>query len=149
MPPLVVISRDAADLFNGGRCRNGHLVDTLDAVRGVLVSHRGTTLDLVGHSTRAHHFLRIGQTPIDMLDRKVEQFFTDLVADDLLAGFSALRLLGCETAISATGKHTLRRLEQISGLPVWGTTKVLIKSHYDENGFKRASERALVAASRV
>ena len=57
---------------------------------------RPSTLDLIGHSTRGHHLLRLGQTPIDMLDPQVASFFRALARAGLLPRLqvTAVRLLG-------------------------------------------------------
>jgi len=58
-----------------------------------------------------------------------------------------LRLLGCETAVSPGGQRTLRLLARTLRVPVLGSTRPLLKSHYDERGFNPAFAHVLVEAS--
>ena len=104
------------------------------------------TLDLIGHSTAGHHLLRLGRTPIDMLDRSVAGFFEELAAAGLLPGLgiTAVRLLGCETAATDAGRRTLRLLSATLRLPVYGTSKPLMKSHSDARGFRPVFAHLLV-----
>ena len=104
---LTVASPDCAEGFFAGpvaRCVQLHHAGSLPQLRAVLDHQEPVlgpvTLDLIGHSTPGHHLLRLGTTPIDMLDRTVASFFTDLAATGLLPrlGITAVRLLGCETA---------------------------------------------------
>ena len=109
------------------------------------------TLDLIGHSTRDHHLLRLGDDRIDMLDPVVARFFRSLAAEHLLSrlGVVAVRLLGCETAVSPSGKRTLRLLARTLRVPVFGAIKPLMKSHYDKLGFNPAFAQILVEASEL
>ena len=107
------------------------------------------TLDLIGHSTRGHRLLRLGNTPIDMLDPHVAGFFGTLARDQLLTRLhvTAIRLLGCETAVTDAGQRTLRMLSQTLRLPVFGTTKPLFKTHSNSVGFDPAFARILIEAT--
>jgi len=107
------------------------------------------TLDLTGHSTRDHHLLRLGDDR--MLDPVVARFFRSLAAEHLLSrlGVVAVRLLGCETAASPSGKRTLRLLARTLRIPVFGAIKPLMKSHYDKLGFNPAFAQILVEASEL
>jgi hypothetical protein len=58
-------------------------------------------------------------------------------------------LLGCDAAVSPSGRRTLRLLARTLGLPVFGSVKPLMKSHYDERGFNAAFAHILVEASEV
>src|SRR5512138_1864172 len=73
------------------------------------------TLDLIGHSTPDRSLLAIGDWVIDGTRNKVLAFFRGLVDCEVLArlGITAIRLLGCETAISEGGRHTLIALSEI------------------------------------
>ena len=95
-------------------------------------------IDLIGHSTRTHQLLRIGVTAIDTLDLGIRRFFEQLARTGLLGVVNAasLRLLGCETAVSPSGQRTLRTLAAILQLPVYGTRKRLLQSHYSAQGFQ-------------
>jgi hypothetical protein len=58
-----------------------------------------------------------------------------------------VRLLGCETAVTDSGRRTLRMLARTLGMPVSGTLAPLLKSHSDHNGFKPAYAHLLAEAS--
>ena len=107
------------------------------------------TLDLIGHSTREHHLLRLGDTPIDMLDRQVARFFRALAEDQLLPSLQivAVRLLGCVTAVTDGGQRMLRMLAHTLDLPVYGTSVRQLKSHSNADGFNPAFSHILVEAS--
>jgi len=109
------------------------------------------TLDLSGRSTRDHHLLRLGDDRVDMLDPAVARFFRSIVDDHLPSRLkvAAVRLLGCETAVSPCGKRTLRLLARTLGIPVYGSIKPLMKSHYDELGFNPTFAQVLVEASEL
>src|SRR5258707_7556017 len=134
--PLTVVSPDCAGGFFAGRavrCVNMQRAASLAELRDVLERCLGEpaaprTLDLVGHSTRGHRLLRLGRTPVDMLNPHVASFFGALAQDGLLPWLqvTAVRLLGCETAVTDAGKRTIRMLAYTLGLPVLGTSKVLL-----------------------
>jgi hypothetical protein len=107
------------------------------------------TLDLMGHSTAGHHLLRLGGTPIDMLDPAVARFFRAVAASGVLSRLriSAVRLLGCETAVADGGRRTMRMLSRTLGLPVYGTLAPLTAAHHDADGFRPAFAHLLVEAS--
>lgn len=109
------------------------------------------TLDVIGHSTRDHHLLRLGDDRIDMLDPVVARFFRSLAHDHLLAQLQviAVRLLGCETAVSPGDKRTLRFLAHTLRIPVFGAIRPLMKSHYDQLGFDPAFAHVLVEAAEL
>jgi hypothetical protein len=122
------------------------IVTSLDELPRVLEAQaargRGAAIDLdidlIGHSTRNHHLLRVGATAIDTLDLGVRRFFEQLARTRLLGAVNAasLRLLGCETAVSPSGQRTLRTLGAILQLPVYGTRKRISKLHYSAQGFQ-------------
>jgi hypothetical protein len=62
-------------------------------------------------------------------------------------GITAVRLLGCETAVTEAGQRTLRLLSATLRLPVYGTSKPLLKSHSDAAGFHPAFSHLLLAAT--
>ena len=111
---LNVASPDCAEAFFAGRatrCRNLWHAGSLAQLRTVLENHlqnagSPATLDLIGHSTREHHLLRPGDTPINMLDPNIARFFHTLARDHLLPRLQivAVRLLGCETAVTDAGR---------------------------------------------
>ena len=74
-PYLNIVSPDAEELLFGAvtRCAVLHRASSLGEVRAVLERQLGAplspvTLDLIGHSTREHHLLRLGDDPVDMLN---------------------------------------------------------------------------------
>ena len=154
---LNIASPDCAEQFFAGRaarCVDLHHAGSLPELRQVLERYRADvtspmTLDLIGHSTRHHHLLRLGSTPIDMLDRGVARFFHALAQDNLLEcrDVVAVRLLGCETAVTDSGRRTLRMLARALRLPVYGTLVPLTKSHSTADGFDPAFAHILVEAS--
>ena len=155
---LNVISPDAEELFFDpvARCADLHRASSLGELRAVLERRLDgqaspVTLDLIGHSTRDHHLLRLGDDRLDMLDPAVARFFRSLADDQLLSRLEvvAVRLLGCETAASPGGKRTLRLLARTLLLPVFGTIRPLMKSHYDQLGFNPAFAHVLVEASEL
>ncbi|HKE98829.1 MAG TPA: hypothetical protein VKG45_07860 [Actinomycetes bacterium] len=87
--------------------------------------------------------------PTDMLDRQVARFFRALAEERLPARLRivAVRLLGCQTAVTDAGQRTLRMLAQTLRLPVYGTRTQLLKSHSDAAGFNPAFSHVLVEAS--
>ena len=155
--PLNVASPDCAEEFFAGataRCVTLRRAASLAELREVL-EHclddpaQSVTLDLIGHSTRGHRLLRLGQTPINMLDPHVAGFFTTLARDQLLTRLhvTAVRLLGCETAVTDAGQRTLRMLSHTLRLPVFGTTKPLLKTHSNSAGFDPAFAHVLIEAA--
>lgn len=152
-----VASPDCAEAFFSGRaarCENLQHAGSLAELRDILQLRlpdrtSQATLDLIGHSTRDHHLLRLGDTPIDMLDPGVARFFRGLAKDRLLPHLqiAAVRLLGCETAVTDSGQRTLRMLAQTLRVPVFGTQTPLLKSHSNADGFNPAFTHVLVEAS--
>lgn len=135
-----------------------HVVGSLAEMRAVLesmlahVPHPVRSLDLLGHATRDLRVVRLGREPIDMFHPGVDRFFRQLAADRLLAQLNirALRLLGCATATTPAGQRTMQRLARLLGMPVYGTTKPLMKSHFTTTGFHPAFERTcLVEAAQL
>src|SRR5437899_9151925 len=119
---LNIASPDCGEAFFAGRvarCVNLRYAGSLTELRDVLDRHLDNvdapaTLDLIGHSTRDHRLLRLGHTPIDMLNPDVARFFHTLAEAHLLPRLhiAAVRLLGCETAVTDAGRRTLRMLTQ-------------------------------------
>ena len=61
----------------------------------------------------------------------------------------AVRLLGCETAVTEAGQRTLRMLAQTLRLPVYGTRVPLLKSHSDAAGFNPVFSHLLAEAAQL
>jgi hypothetical protein len=156
LKPLHVMSPDAEPVFRGrvARYTSVYRASSLGELRDVLESLPNNesgperSLDLLGHSSAGHHLLRLGHTKIDMLDPAVARDFRALVAGDLLLRLRirALRLLGCETAVSDAGQRTMRMLARTLHMPVYGTLVQLIDSHWGADGFDPAFAHVLVRA---
>ena len=82
------------------------------------------------------------------LDPQVASFFGALAQAALLPRLqvTAVRLLGCETAVTDAGQRTLRMLSQTLRLPVFGTRKPLLKSHCTSAGFDPAFAHILTVS---
>ena len=109
------------------------------------------TLDLIGHSTPDRSLLVLGDWVIDGTSSKVLSFFRGLADCELLGrlGVQAVRLLGCETAMSEGGRHTLVALSEILELEVFGTSQVIDAGSYDAGGFRTDREHLLVSATEM
>jgi hypothetical protein len=91
---LDVVSPDCAEAFFFGRdacCGNLRRAGSLVDLRDVLECRLGdfitpATLDLIGHSSRDHYLLRLGDAPIGMRDPCVARFFRALVQGRLVEG---------------------------------------------------------------
>lgn len=105
------------------------------------------TLDLIGHSTPDRSLLILGDWVIDGTSSKVLSFFRGLVDEGVFArlGITAIRLLGCETAASATGRVTLTTLSEITELEVFGTSQMIDETSYATDGFH--NDHVLVSSS--
>jgi hypothetical protein len=157
--PLNVASPDCAEAFFAGRvarCAGLRHAGSLPELRAVLESLPGdpavpVTLDLIGHATRGHRLLRLGATPVDMLDPHVADFFAGVARAGLLPRWhvTAVRLLGCETAVTDAGQRTMRMLAAVLGRPVFGTRVPLLKSHSNAAGFDPAFRHVLVEAAEL
>lgn len=159
MTSLNVTGRDVDSTLLGmiERVERVERVSSLDELRSILEQGLGppleppVTLDLVGHSTKVTRLLRLGETVIDMFDPAIRTAFQAFADDRLLErrGIAALRLLGCHTASTQAGQRTMKRLSRVLGVPVFGSTKNLMKSHFGPRGFRPAFSRCLVEASRL
>jgi hypothetical protein len=141
------------------RCVNRYRAASLDQLHTVLRHDpAGRTagsgpparcLDLIGHSTSGHHLLRLGDTPIDMLNPFVAGFFHNLWTSGTLTqlNVAAVRLLGCQTATTDAGRRTIRMLSRTLRMPVYGTLVPLLNGHYTEAGFNPAFAHQLVDAT--
>ncbi len=152
MRRINLITRDVeTELFAGHPCDTLQRVASLDEARAVVeqgtVGDGPATLDLIAHTTRDQKLLRVGVDVLDMFKAPVRAFFERLAADDVLAarGIVQVRLLGCGSATKPSGRLTMARLARTLGVPVFGTTKPLIKSHFDRHGFNPAFEHILLA----
>lgn len=151
---LTIVGRGAESVMLGPH----HDVDSLADMRAVLEAlparepPTARTLDLLGHSTRDLRVVRLGRDLIDMFDPAVERFFRRLAADRIPQRLDiiALRLLGCATATRPSGQRTMIRLARVLGIPVYGTTKPIMKSHFTLEGFDPTFEpTCLVEAAQL
>lgn len=101
-----------------------------------------------GHSAAPAHLLCLGDTLIDMVDPAVHHRFRELAGGGLLAraGVVAIRLIGCQTVVARARQRTMRGLADIVGLPVFGTTKLLVSGHICATGFDPAFDHILAVA---
>ena len=127
------------------------LAGILDRVAGQGAATEPRTLDLYGHATRGASLLRVGTSVIDATDRRVEACFRGLVRSGsfVRAGVRSVRLVGCGTATTEIGQLTIRVLSRILAVPVLGTTKRIMPSHYDAHGLGAAYAHLLVEARSV
>lgn len=159
--PLTIMSPDAEHVYrrHAARCPSAHRASSLAELRAVLESlrrkaaspERPRSLDLLGHSTSGHHLLRLGSTPVDMLDPVVAGFFRAQATADLMSslGIGAVRLLGCQTAVTDSGQRTIRMLARALRMPAYGTLVPLHASHWQVDGFNPAFACVLVEASQL
>ena len=106
-------------------------------------------IDLIGHSTRDHQLLRLGSSTIDALDLGVLRCFERIARSGVLREINAvcLRLIGCETALSASGQRTMRLLAAVLRMPVYGTRRRISRTHHDARGFDPRFQHVLVEAA--
>jgi hypothetical protein len=155
-----LVARDAGMPLRVDEASHMRWVDTLDDVVMKLRVWAATeasppavcrTLDLIGHSTRDHHLLRIGETPIDMFRPAVVRVFETIKTEQLLdrLGVTAVRLLGCSTAVFPTGQRSMQRLARLLKVPVYGSLKALLHAHYMPDGFNPKFAQVLIESSQL
>lgn len=134
-----------------GRHRARSLSDLRRALECLGPREESCTLDLIGHSTRDAKLLRLGKTVIDMTDMRVARFFDELAVEHLRRlNIAAVRLLGCETAVDVVGQRTMRILARALSTKVYGTRKMILKTHYKPDGFDAAfAQIALVETAHL
>jgi hypothetical protein len=105
-------------------------------------------LDLVGRAVTPARLLRLGGATIDLGDARVEGFFRRLAASGIprRLGIAGVRLLADGTALSLGGRHTMRRLAAVLGLPVHGTVGALSPRCFGASGFDPGHAHLLVEA---
>lgn len=133
-----------------GRHRVGSLREMRDVLASLPTAEAAHSLDLMGHSTRDMHLLRFGKTVVDMADVRIATFFDTLRREHLgRLRIEAVRLLGCETAVTIVGQRTMRALARTLGVRVLGSRKPLYKTHYAPDGFCPAFQTALIEATEL
>ncbi len=107
------------------------------------------TLDLIGHSTPDRSLLMVGDWVVDGTSTKVLSFFRGLVDEEVLSrlGIRAIRLLGCETAVTQAARHTIVALSNLTEVEVFGTTQMIDEKEYVADGF--ANDSILVSSSDI
>lgn len=109
------------------------------------------TLDLIGHSTADGALLQLGSWVIDTTSSTVTAFWREIADLEILPRLEIhrIRLLGCETAVTAAGRATIRKLSEILGVEVCGTRHMLSSDHYKHSGFNPESEHVLVSSNEL
>ena len=112
---------------------------------------RTRTLDLIGHAAGDDRVLRMGELVVDARDPEALATFAAIRDRGLLArlGISAVRLLGCCTAMTAAGRATMAALAELLAVPVLGTTQLVHALHFGEDGLKARYRHLLVDAART
>jgi hypothetical protein len=107
------------------------------------------TLDLIGHATPDRSLLVLGDWVIDGTKATVTSYFRELADHDVMGrlGITAVRLIGCNTADTDTGRMTILTIAEILGLEVFGTTQLIFNAHYDANGFADDRAHCLIGSS--
>ncbi len=107
------------------------------------------TLDLIGHSSPDHSLLVLGDWVIDGTNATVTSYFRELAEQDVLRrlGIEAVRLIGCGTADSETGRLTIRTIAEILDVEVFGTTQLIFNAHYGANGFSDDRAHCLIGST--
>lgn len=101
------------------------------------------TLDLVG-LTGTEHILRINGRPLDTSAKRVRAFWRELAGQDTLdqLGITAVRLVGCATAVGTRARTTLATLSEIAELEVTGTTELVSFADFTPAGFTATAPKA-------
>jgi hypothetical protein len=151
--PITLVSRGALDVFSASRGEPS-VMDSLQDVEKCLAEIDGDgepshTLDLTGHTRRGTNLLAIGRDTLDLLVPAVERAVTQLVASGVLRRLRirALRLLGCETAVTPVGQRTIKRLAGMLEMPVYGTRKRIGSHHYNTAGFASTFDYLLIESA--
>lgn len=94
-----------------------------------------STLDLIGPATGTG-LLQLGSSVIDANVPAVLELFEWIGREQILRslGVRELRLVGCRTAIEPAAQETMRRLAQLVGVPVSGTTTIIHRDHFRDRG---------------
>jgi hypothetical protein len=108
-------------------------------------ARRTRVLDLVGYSVSPHGLLALGEWTLDAANPTVAAFFRELCDQDVLArlGITAVRLVGCATAVTAAARWTVCALADLLGVTVSGTTTMIGAPHFTAAGF--TSTHALIS----
>ena len=112
----------------------GRLLNEVD--RGAEVSRK--SLDLIGHTRTSAALLSLGDWVIDVANPTTTAFFRGLADHAVLPrlGVDAVRLLGCNTATTAAGRATIRKLAELLELEVFGASQLLCSAHWAAAGLR-------------
>lgn len=105
------------------------------------------TLDLIGAST-CHGLLQLGSSVIDASVPAVLDLFEWIGHEGVLRqlGIRELRLIGSRTAIEPAAHDTMRRLAELVGVPVTGTTTVIYRDHFRRAGIDGDLDATMIDA---
>lgn len=85
-------------------------------------------VDLVGHSTPINRYLKLGDW---ILDPEAAEHF----ASYLPASVQSVRLIGCATAQTASGRSAIEAFARV-GLSAFGTINKVYTTHFDKHGVR-------------
>jgi hypothetical protein len=137
---LVFVSSTGEDVLQGtqprlANARRVHSLDELAAQLATIELDDGPrTLDLVGHTTRAAKLMRLGTTILDLTVPSVIDTIEGMTGSIKRCQIAAVRLLGCDSATTLPGQLTIKLLAHTWRVPVWGSRKMISKSHFHGDG---------------
>jgi len=105
------------------------------------------TLDLIGAST-GHGLLQLGSSVIDASVPAVLDLFEWIGHERVLPtlGVRELRLIGCRTAIEPAAHDTMRRLAELVGVPITGTTTLIYRDNFRRTGLDGDLDATMIDA---
>jgi hypothetical protein len=144
-PLLAVQERVTSASLVGSITGLYRLLSDLQAMRG---PEPAATLDLIGPSTGTG-LLQLGSSVIDAGVHAVHQLFDWIGREHILRslGVKEVRLVGSRTAIEPAAHETMRRLAQLVGVPVSGTTTLVHRDHFRDGGLDWDIDATMVCSS--
>lgn len=117
------------------------LADRL-AELALVLPHQPRSLDLIG-LTSHDKLLSFHGRPLDTSVKRVRAFYRELADAGILAqlGITAMRLVGCCTAVGERARRTISMLSEIIGLEVTGTQDLVSIDDFETTGFTTAPPR--------
>jgi|GEM_PF-3263813 len=117
------------------------LADRL-AELALVLPRQPRTLDLVGLTSR-NKLLSFHGRPLDTSVARVRAFYRELTEQGILAqlGITAMRLVGCCSAVGEPALRTISTLSEIVGLEVTGTQDLVSIEDFEPTGFTTTSTR--------
>jgi hypothetical protein len=135
--PLATVQQAVAGAALVGSLAGLHrfLLD-MQRCRPITEAMTESTLDLIGPSTGTG-LLQLGSSVIDSSVASVLDLFERIGEDHLLQrlGIRELRLIGSRTAVEPAGQDAMRKLAQLLGVTVRGTTGLVYRDHFREHGY--------------